>query len=104
MDIDRIADLPEELRRRIYQRYLQSRARYLWSALSKFVRRMNVVRYMNDLAYDPMGNPHDSESHTGFKLMYLNYPSRWATRRGEVRTGLNIRSRRGVKRPLEDFL
>ena len=95
--------LPEDLLRRVYRHYLRARSRHLWSAVRKFIQRMNILRQLTVMTWDPESEPGDSPSSIGYKFDMLNMP--WChSRHFKMPMAYNIRSRRGVKRPLEDFL
>ena len=99
-----VRDLPNDLQRRVYLLYRRARARYLWKAVSNFIRRMNVVVWLSMTTYPP-DTVHDTPSGAWYKFDGLVSREHWFD--GELRKmrgAYNIRPRRGVKRPLQDFL
>jgi len=97
--------LPEDVLRRIYQHYKRARARYLWKAVSSFVTRMNVVRWLLRSWLLDRWDWRQHISRMAFSLDMLRLPyTEGPIMGGTYRSAYNIRSRRGVKRPLEDFL
>ena len=113
--------LPEDVLRRIYQHYIKARARHLWAALRSFIRRTNLVRYLimeteitaiqryryvrpevvGDAYIRQLSNA--LKSKRNLQAMRKRLPIHSAYHR-LPESEKNIRSRRGVKRPLEDFL
>ena len=115
--MERAVDLPIELRRLIYQRYLQARARHLWNAVRQFAKRLQTACYWVDTtrfaelslqrnpAHDPADSVFERMRRLSFNLDDLLVPERWTNRhRRTRRLSYNIRPQRGVKRPLEEFL
>ena len=115
--MERAVDLPIELRRLIYQRYLQARARHLWNAVRQFVKRLQTVYFWVQHTryaelrrtahwYRPMRAIMDRMTRLSVNLFILKKPPLlyFPTTVARFRVEYNIRPQRGVKRPLEDFL
>jgi len=118
--MERAVDLPIELRRLIYQRYLQARARHLWNAVRQFVKRLQIVHsWVDTTRYAELSLPEMPvlplpPAFNRMRRLFTNLRRLKLPDESEVgllhsvmrapRRAYNIRPQRGVKRPLEDFL
>lgn len=116
--MERAVDLPIELRRLIYQRYLQARARHLWNAVRQFVKRLDIVTtWVFATQYAKLTVPGGQEwgyadtfnfksmKRLAYNVRALQFNEPFALDLAlPGRAAYNIRPQRGVKRPLEDFL
>jgi len=90
--MDTVERLPGDLQRQIVLHHRRARARHFWRSVRDFLKRFNILMYIR----------HDIEKDLNLHILKMkSTPLRdsfgW-------RTEYNIRSRRGVKRPLEDLL